>query len=193
VLEANIRGQRKALLSNMRAFPPRGTPSEVWNQGMGKYIAEYRAIPGRGPRAMHIVMEIHANTGSMLNGKDDHDRVVKYEYTLVYGLDGRVDESNPAASDWISVGGEALYAPLNVLEVVESRWAGHNPAVTEANIRSIDLANGGGYNSRLAGKPPSFRPVAQYEAGRAPMFAGTNADPTDVQPRRGFFRTFFGR
>jgi hypothetical protein len=193
MLESNIRGQKKAVLSNMRAFPPRGNPSEVWNQGMGKYIAEYKAIPGRGPRAMHIVMEIHANTGSMLNGKDDNDRVVKYEYTLVYGLDGRVDESNPATSDWISVSGEALYAPLNVLEVVESRWAGHNPAVTEANIRSIDLANGGGNNSRLAAIPPTFRPVAQYEAGRAPMIAGTNAAPSEVQPRRGFFRTFFGR
>lgn len=201
MLEANIRGQKKAILSNMRAFPPRGNPSEVWNQGMGKYIAEYRAIPGRGPRAMHIQMEVHANTGSMLNGNDDHDRVVKYEYSLVYGLDGRVDESNPATADWIAVGGEALYAPLNVLEVVESHWAGHNPVVTEANLRSIDLANNGGYNPRqLASKPPVFRPVAQYEAGRAPMynnnapqFAGGGSNPGEVPGRRGFFRTFFGR
>ena len=43
----------------------------------------------------------------MLNGQDDKDRVVYYEYSLVYGLDGRVDETNPYAADWISVGGEA--------------------------------------------------------------------------------------
>jgi hypothetical protein len=143
---------------------------------------------------MHILMQVEANTGSMLNGKDDKPRLVTYEYTLVYGLDGKVDETNPYAADWISVGGEALFAPLNVLEVVESRWAGHNPAVTEANVRSLDLANGGGFNSRLARTAPNFRPVSQYEAGRAPMFAGTGGnDPGDVQPRRGFFRTFFGR
>lgn len=195
VLETNIRGQRKALLSNMRAFPPRGTVTEVWNQGLGKYVAEYKAIPGRGPRAMHVMMEVHANSGSMLNGKDDNARIVKYEYTLVYGLDGKVDETNPATSDWISVGGEALFAPLNILEVIESRWAGHNPAVTEANVRSIDLANGGSQSRRLASTPPVFRPASQYEAGRAPMIAGAGDpnDPSANQSRRGFFRTFFGR
>ncbi|MFO0889710.1 MAG: hypothetical protein U0790_11295 [Isosphaeraceae bacterium] len=51
MFETHIRGERKALLGNMRAFPPRGTVSEVWNQGIYKYIAEYKAIPNRGPRA----------------------------------------------------------------------------------------------------------------------------------------------
>ena len=64
--------------------------------------------------------------GFLINGQDDKDRVINYEYSLVYGLDGKIDESNPAAADWISVRGEALFAPLNVLELVESRWAGHN-------------------------------------------------------------------
>ena len=52
MLETHIRGEQKPLLGNMRAFPPRGTVNEVWNQGIGKYIAEYKAIPGRGPRAV---------------------------------------------------------------------------------------------------------------------------------------------
>ena len=131
----------------------------------------------------------------MLNGQDDKDRVIHYEYTLVYGLDGKVDETNPAAADWISVGGEALFAPLNILEVVESRWAGHNPYVTEANVRSLDLANGGGVG-RFASAPPQFRPVAQYEGDRSvgsspSMFASGNGNSA---PRRGgFFRTLFGR
>lgn len=197
MLETHIRGERKALLSNMRAFPPRGTPNEVWNQAVYKYTAEYKAIPGRGPRAVHLRLELRANTGSMLNGNDDKDRVVYYEYSLVYGLDGRVDETNPYQADWIAVGGEALFAPLNVLELAESRWAGHNPYVTEANVRAIDMANSNGGAGRFASAPPVFRPVAQYEAGRqTPMFAGAGSsyDPSvSSEPRRGgFFRTLFG-
>ena len=60
----------------------------------------------------------------MLNGQDTKDRVVYYEYSLVYGLDGRVNETNPYAADWMRVAGDAMFAPLNVLEVAESRWAG---------------------------------------------------------------------
>jgi hypothetical protein len=194
MLETHIRGERKALLGNMRAFPPRGTVNEVWNQGVFKYFAEYRAIPGRGPRAVNIKLELHANSGSMLNGNDDKDRVIHYEYNLVYGLDGRVDETNPAAADWISVGGEALFAPLNLLEVVESRWQGHNPYVNEANIRALDLANSApGGNFRFASAPPRFKSVLEFEGNRrAPstMFASDSSS----QPRRGgFFRALFGR
>ncbi len=154
MLETHIRGERKTLLANLRAFPPRGTANEVWNHGIYKYIATYHAMSGRGPRAVRIVLELHGNSGSMLNGQDDTDRVVFYEYSLVYGMDGRVDESNPYAADWISVGGEAMFAPMNVLEVVESRWAGHNPYVTEANVRAMDLANNAG----------AFEPVVRHPA-----------------------------
>jgi hypothetical protein len=151
---------------------------------------------------VQIDIEVHTNSGSSLNGQDEKDRVVQYQYSLVYGLDGRVDESNPAAADWISVGGEALYAPLNVLQVLESQWAGHNPYVTLDNVRQLDLANGGGQSARFAGKRPDFLPVAQFEAGRpalggnnAPMFAGQTDPYQQDGPRRsgGFFRTIFGR
>jgi len=192
MLETHIRGEKKTLLANLRAFPPRGTINEVWNHGVYKYIATYQAIPGRGPRAVKISVELHANSGSMLNGQDDKDRVINYEYNLVYGLDGRVDETNPAAADWISVTGDALYAPLNVMELVETRWGGHNAQVTEANVRALDLANGGGERRRLAGGPPVFRRVQQYEAGRPRLVA----DSDDGSPRRfgGFLgRMFFGR
>ena len=167
MLETHIRGEKKALLANLRAFPPRGTINEVWNHGVYKYIATYHAIPGRGPAAVKLSVELHANSGSMINGQDDKDRVINYEYNLVYGLDGRVDETNPAAADWISVGGEALFAPLNVLELVESRWGGHNQLVTEANVRSLDLANGGGQpaaaraGSSVPVRWPSTRPAAR--------------------------------
>jgi hypothetical protein len=192
MLETHIRGEKKALLGNLRAFPPRGTQNEVWNHGIGYYVAKYHAVPGKGPRAVKIDLELHGNAGSSLNGQDDKDRVNTYEYILVYGLDGKVDESNPAACDWISVGGEAQYAPLNVLQVIQTRWAGHNPLVTEANVRALDMANGGGFGRGLSSTPPTFRPVGNYEAGRAPMFARNGADGMSPPRRGGLFRFFGG-
>jgi hypothetical protein len=200
MLETHIRGEHKPLLANLRAFPPRGLMNEVWNHGVYKYIASYQAIQGRGPRAVRIILELHANSGSMLNGQDSKDRVVYYEYSLVYGLDGRVDETNPYAADWIRVAGDAMFAPLNVLELAESRWSGHNPHVTEANVRALDLANGGAAMARFRSSPPQFRTVLEYEAGRAPMIAGGMSEPNSM-PRYGygygggggFFRRVFGR
>jgi hypothetical protein len=81
---------------------------------------------------------------------------------------------------------------LNVLELVESRWAGHNPQITEANVRSLDLANGGAGRQRIA-QAPQFRPVLEYEAGRPRMIA---ADTTEQERPRfgggGFFSRLFG-
>ena len=70
-------------------------------------------------------------------------------------------------------------------------WQGHNPHVTEANVRALDMANGGG--GRFASAPPRFRSVQEYEGNRvaAPtMFASGNSSSS---PRRGFFGRFFGR
>lgn len=201
MLETHIRGRKQNLLGNLRAFPPRGTTNEVWNHGIGQYNAKLTAIPGKGERAVKVEMELIANSGSCLNGQDEKPRIINYVYTLVYGLDGKVDETQAQASDWISVGGEALYCPLNVLEVLETRWQGHNPYVTEANVRSLDMANpapGAGFNRFMASAPPQFRPVVSYEAGRAPMFAsrptnGPGGYPNEpASPRRGGLFRFFG-
>ena len=154
LLEERVRGQGRALLGNLRAFPPRGTTDEVWNHGVGRYTARYRGIPGRDVCTVLVEVEIEANSASSLNGNDEHPRAVRYVYTLAYNRDGRVDDSRGDACDWISVGGEALYAPLNLMEVESTRWAGHNPYVTEPNVRAIDLANGGD-PARYAGAPPS--------------------------------------
>ena len=111
MLETHIRGKKQNLLGNLRAFPPRGTVNEVWNHGIGKYIATYHAVPGKGERSVRLEVELDANSGSTLNGQDPKPRVIKYEYILVYGLDGKVDETNPYTADWISVGGEAHVLP----------------------------------------------------------------------------------
>ena len=51
MLETHIRGQKQAVLGNLRAFPPRGTNNEVWNHGIGKFTAKYTTVPGKGERA----------------------------------------------------------------------------------------------------------------------------------------------
>ncbi len=201
MLETHIRGRRKALLANLRAFPPNGQPNEVWNHGVGKYVAKFHAVPGRGERSVRIELEMTANTGSNLNNGDNKPRVNTYEYIVVYGLNGMVDESQPQLCDFMAVGGEAMYAPLNVMEVVSSRWQGHNPHITEANVRAIDMGNGGGMG-RFAGAPPQWRPVGVQEAGRPGfafgandgrgLFGGGGAQPVSDGGGRRFFR-FLGR
>lgn len=205
VLETQIRGNRKPLLSNLRAFPPTGKPNEVWNHGVGKYVMKFHAVPGQNPRTVRIEMDLYANSGSSLNEGDAKPRHNTYEYVITYAVNGVVDETGYAYADWIACGEEAMFAPLNVMEVAESHWQGHNPQVTEANVRAMDMANGGG-GRFLTSAPPEFRPVSAYEAGRAPMFAGgngafgsggtfRNANGGDLppQPRRGLFRIFGGR
>ncbi len=49
MLETHIRGEKKPLLANLRAFPPRGTINEVWNHGVYKYIATYHGDPRPRP------------------------------------------------------------------------------------------------------------------------------------------------
>ena len=128
MIERHIRGKRQEpARATSGAFPPRGTVNEVWNHGVGKFTAEYHAIPGKGPRAVLLKVTLEGNSGSCLNGQDDKPRVINYEYSLVYGLDGNVDVNNTMACDWISVGGEALYAPLNVLEVAQTQVEGPQP------------------------------------------------------------------
>jgi hypothetical protein len=197
MIETHIRGNKQALLGNLRAFPPRGTTNEVWNHGIGKYTATYHSVPGRGERAVRLEVVLEANSGSCLNGQDANPRVNRYEYIVVYGIDGRVDESGQIPADWISVGGDCLYCPLNILQVVESRWQGHNQQVTEANVRSLDLANGGGRGRQ--GRAPDFKSVAAYEGtypGGARMFGQRGpgyGDDSQQQPRRGLFGFFRGR
>ncbi|QEH34718.1 hypothetical protein OJF2_32600 [Aquisphaera giovannonii] len=195
VLERNLRARRIALLGNLRSFPPNGGPDEVWNHGIGAYDARFHAVAGRGERRARIELDLVANTGSNLNDRDPKPRTIRYEYELVYTPEGDVDEAAAHSCDWIGVGGDALYAPLNLLEIAESRWQGHNPMVTEANVRTLDAANGG---RGLAGDAPAFRPVAVHEAGRAPLVAspaiGASVQPATGgppnSPRRALLRIF---
>jgi hypothetical protein len=192
MLETHIRGKRQALLGNLRGFPPTGKANEVWNHGIGKYTAKMHATPGN-ERQLRIELELVSNSGSNLNNSDNKPRINTYEYVVVYGADGKVDLNAGALCDFISVGGEAMFAPLNIMEVVSSRWSGHNGMVTEDKVRQLDLANGGMGVGRLASTPPTFRPVGSYEAGRAPIFARNGTPDSPSTTRRGLFRMFGGR
>lgn len=211
MLERHVRQNRKALLGNFRAFPPRGLPNEVWNQGLGEYRSIYVADTSRGERAYRIVTEVTCNTGASLNGEDDKPRIIRYDYLLNYAPTGEVDESNPWAADWLAVSGEAMYCPLNLLEVTGTRWAGYNPYMNEATVRSLDMANPPSGDRpdfdviamRAAStRTPNFSPVRVFEANRAPMpsnvYMNSNssqyANPfnTPSQPRRGIFGFFRG-
>ena len=181
--------------------------------GSASTSREFHAVPGRGARQVRINLDLYANSGANLNEGDPKPRHNTYEYILQYTPAGEVDEYTPGTTDWVSVGADAMFAPLNVMQVVKSRWQGHNPEITETNVRAVDMANGGG--SGFAGAPPTFRPVGAYEAGRPSMFAGNtaggsnglfggifgdgSANPTTMpgaapsQPRRGGLFRVFGR
>ena len=174
MLETHIRGQKQALLGNLRAFPPRGTSTRSGTTGSASTPPRTTPIPGKGERAVRLEVELDANSGSSLNGQDDKPRIINYEYILVYGLDGKVDETQALHCRLDLVGGEAMFAPLNILEVVGTRWAGHNPNVTEANVRSLDLANGGGYG-RFAGAP---RRLSSPSTSTRP--AGARSSPAEL-------------
>ncbi len=169
MLETHIRGRHQALLANLRAFPPNGTAARGLEPRRRQVRRHATTLyPGRGERSVRVELELTGNTGSNLNNSDNKPRINTYEYIVVYGLNGMVDETQPQLSDWMRVGGQAMYAPLNVMEVTASRWQGHNPHITEANVKAIDMANGGGGSfGRFAGRAPTFRPVGNGDAGRA--------------------------
>ena len=186
VLETHIRGQKQALLGNLRGFPPRGTANEVWNQGIGKYTATYHAVPGKGERSVRLEVEIFANSGSCLNGDDDKPagRQVRVHPRLRPRRQGRRDQ--PAACRLDLASAARRCSPRSTCwRSPRRRWQGHNPYVTEANVRSIDLANGGGGRiarrrpRRRSAPSPSTRPAAP---GCSPTAATRPATAARLQP-----------
>ena len=167
MLETHIRGNKQNLLGNLRAFPPRGTVNEVWNHGIGKYVATYHAVPGKGERSVRLEVEVYGNSGSNLNNEDPKPRVNKYEYIIVYGLDGKVDVANPYTADWISVGGEAQYLPaeppgsgldpLGRPQPVHHR--GQRPLDRPGQRRSANGAASPGPPRRPGGRSTATRPA----------------------------------
>ena len=94
MLETHIRGEKKPLLANLRAFPPRGTINEVWNHGVYKYIATYTAIPGRGPACRQDLGRAARQLGldAQRPGRQGPGRQLRVQPGLRPGRQGRRDQ-----------------------------------------------------------------------------------------------------
>ena len=148
---------------------PAGLINEVWNHGIYKYIATYHAIPGRGPRAVRIVLELHANSGSMLNGQDDKDRgrQLRVQPGLRARRPGRRDQplrgrldrgrrrSAVRAPERPGAGGIAMAGPQPARDRGERPVAGPGQRRRQAAL------------ARFRSTPPTFRPGLRVR-GRPP-------------------------
>ena len=148
ILEEFLKGGRVALQSNLRAAPslparPPPTPDAVWNHAIHEFFADYTEAEGGNERVVQIHITLQANGDERPPSDTEMDREVIYEYIITYLPNGIPDPTLQGTSDWISVSGEAVYAPGNLLHVVGtvSGWHGDNRLVTEPNVRSDDDAN----------------------------------------------------
>ena len=164
MLETHIRGEQQAAARQPPGLPaPRHDQRGLEPRRSASTSPRYHAIPGRGARAVRIEIELHANSGSMpqrpgRQGRDRSPTSTSWS-TASTARSTRPTRRRPTGS---RVGGEAMFAPLNIMEVVQSRWAGPQPA---------------GHRGQ--------RPVARPgQRRRRIQPAGSPATPPQVPPRR---------
>lgn len=139
LLEQYVRSAREALYSNMRAD---GSGSdEVWNHAVYKFEATFEEAPGGNEKTLKIANNVSANGDILPPSTDGRRRQVIYKYIITYQQDGSPDTAAAAAKDWISVEGEASWAPKFLSKVGAPSWNANNPLVTQANVRADDAAN----------------------------------------------------
>ena len=167
MLETHIRGEQKPLLATCGRSRPAARSNEVWNHGIVQVRLRVQRDPG--PRATRRPDRDRSSTPTPARCSTARitrtgSSTTSTAWSTVWTAGstrrnparGRLDARSAA---------RRMFAPLNILEVVESRWAGHNPYVTEANVRALDLANGGATMARFRSSPPQFRTVLEYESG----------------------------
>ena len=124
---------------------PRGTNNEVWNHGIGKYTAKLpRRSPARASAPSSSTSSSTPTPARRSTARTTKPRVINYVYTLVYGLDGKVDETQAATLRLDRPSAARRCSPAEPPGGGRDAVAGINPYVTEANVRALDLANGGG-------------------------------------------------
>ena len=142
-LEDCIRHEHVSLQSNLRATG--GNPNQEWNHAIYKFTATYSEAPGGNERVVHIVSDLAANRDHMPPTDDVADRAFNYTYVVRYLCDGAVDAAWSGA-DFIAVGGEAHFAPGNLLHVISAGWGHHNPGMAVGDVGSmpflVEIANG---------------------------------------------------
>lgn len=131
-----------SLYSNLRA-KALGKPLAVWNHAIWKYSSIYEEAPGGNENIVRIETMIYANADHVPPTDDVTDRINNYIYIIQYDS-GTPKNVQPFSHDWISLSGDAAYAPQSVVYVTgvgSNGWNGKNSQITEQNVRALDAAN----------------------------------------------------
>ena len=186
MLETHIRGDKQALLGNLRAFPPRGTANEVWNHGDRQVHRHLPRRPrqGRAGRPARGRARRQLGLEPQRQRQQAPDHQVRVHPRLRPRRQGRRDPARHVRLDLGRRRGDVRPA--------EPAGGGRQPlgrattrTITEANVRSLDLANGGASFGRLAGTPaelPARRQLRGRPHGRLPAPA-SSVEAIRAQPR----------
>ena len=137
VLEKYVKSGGKALYAQLRSDG--GTADQVWNHAVFKFSATFEEAPGGDEKVVKITNLVTANDDHAPPTGDLDTRDPQYVYIISYDAGGLPDAARP--KDWISVGGDASFAPWGIAVIVAPSWLANNPNVTEANVRADDGAN----------------------------------------------------
>ena len=137
LLEQRVKSDRKALYAQLRSDG--GAADEVWNHAVFKFAATFDEAPGNDEKVVKVTNLVTANDDHTPPTDDMGTRDPEYVYVITYGTDGRPGPGT--ANDWISVGGDASFAPAILAVVDAPLWLANNPHVTEANVRADDAGN----------------------------------------------------
>lgn len=138
-LEKHVKSARIPLYAQLRADG--GAATEIWNHAVFKFAATFQEAPGGNEKVVKITNLVTANDDYTPPTDDLATRDPEYVYIITYSTNGEATVVTRPGTDWISVGGEASFAPA-ILRVVNTPvWVADNPHVIEANVRADDSAN----------------------------------------------------
>lgn len=139
VLEQRLKSERRALYAQLRSHL--ASDSQVWNHAVFKFVATFEEAAGDDENVVQITNLVTANDDHEPPTDDLGTRDVEYVYIISYSSNGNVRTAPAARKDWVSVGGEASWAPEILGAVNIPRWDADNDQVTETNVRNDDANN----------------------------------------------------
>lgn len=150
-LEYFLKSKQQALVSDLRALPCKlladCDEDQRWNHAVYKFKAVFREADGGDERVIDIENTVFANaefeppTYNRRNRKDIYRQNI-YRYIITYRTTGEPEtDLTSVVQDWISVGGDAKWAPEGFAHIVSPLWISQNPDITEINVRADDAAN----------------------------------------------------
>lgn len=140
-LEKHVKSARIPIYAQLRADG--GAVAEVWNHAVFKFTATFEEAPGDDPKVVKITNLVTSNDDHVPPTDDAGTRDSEYVYIITYSGSGIATVVAGPGTDWISVGGDASFAPEILARVLTPSWAANNPHVIEANVRADDAGNQG--------------------------------------------------